>query len=183
MDLNGEKKRGVWNLGWIRHLGVHAWDSLLGRAIQGKPSWGTILVFWVFSLPSQHLTAPAPQAELSIPQNPTGVPNVDLWDAVSGAGGGIPFPRVSWSREGCAGGEHHIPGEKGGWDAHSRSCSCPQDVLTLSSSTDSDGENGQAPGRANDSDDIQTISSGSEEEEGEDKKNPSSGSGEGGDEG
>ncbi|NXU12227.1 SETB1 methyltransferase, partial [Pardalotus punctatus] len=56
------------------------------------------------------------------------------------------------------------------------------DVLTLSSSTDSDGENGQAltgqaPGTANDSDDIQTISSGSEEEEGEDKKNPSSGSG------
>uniref|UniRef100_A0A8C5X2A4 Histone-lysine N-methyltransferase SETDB1 n=1 Tax=Malurus cyaneus samueli TaxID=2593467 RepID=A0A8C5X2A4_9PASS len=60
------------------------------------------------------------------------------------------------------------------------SCSCPQDVLTLSSSTDSDGENGralagQAPGTANDSDDIQTISSGSEEEE--DKKNPSPGSG------
>ncbi|NXB00363.1 SETB1 methyltransferase, partial [Cnemophilus loriae] len=54
-----------------------------------------------------------------------------------------------------------------------------EDVLTLSSSTDSDGENraGQAPGTANDSDDIQTISSGSEEEEGEDKKNPSSGSG------
>ncbi|NXI82596.1 SETB1 methyltransferase, partial [Rhipidura dahli] len=50
-----------------------------------------------------------------------------------------------------------------------------EDVLTLSSSTDSDGENGQAPGRANDSDDIQTISSGSEDEE--DKKNPSSGSG------
>uniref|UniRef100_A0A8C3URE6 Histone-lysine N-methyltransferase SETDB1 n=1 Tax=Catharus ustulatus TaxID=91951 RepID=A0A8C3URE6_CATUS len=55
---------------------------------------------------------------------------------------------------------------------------CPQDVLTLSSSTDSDGEHraGQAPG-TNDSDDIQTISSGSEEEEGEDKKNASSGSG------
>ncbi|NWT20992.1 SETB1 methyltransferase, partial [Vireo altiloquus] len=52
-----------------------------------------------------------------------------------------------------------------------------EDVLTLSSSTDSEGENGQAPGRANDSDDIQTISSGSEEEEGEDKRNPSSGSG------
>ncbi|NXU93641.1 SETB1 methyltransferase, partial [Xiphorhynchus elegans] len=57
-----------------------------------------------------------------------------------------------------------------------------EDVLTLSSSTDSDGENGQVPsgqgpGAANDSDDIQTISSGSEEEEGEDKKNPSSGSG------
>ncbi|NXA83643.1 SETB1 methyltransferase, partial [Thryothorus ludovicianus] len=54
-----------------------------------------------------------------------------------------------------------------------------EDVLTLSSSTDSDGEHraGQAPGTANDSDDIQTISSGSEEEEGEDKKNPSSGSG------
>lgn len=53
-------------------------------------------------------------------------------------------------------------------------------MLTLSSSTDSDGEHraGQAPG-TNDSDDIQTISSGSEEEEGEDKKNASSGSGEG----
>uniref|UniRef100_A0A7M4EJ13 SET domain bifurcated histone lysine methyltransferase 1 n=1 Tax=Crocodylus porosus TaxID=8502 RepID=A0A7M4EJ13_CROPO len=52
------------------------------------------------------------------------------------------------------------------------------DVLTLSSSTDSEGENGQtasgqAQGNANDSDDIQTISSGSEEED--DKKNPSSG--------
>lgn len=65
---------------------------------------------------------------------------------------------------------------------HSRSCSCPQDVLTLSSSTDSEGEHraGHAPG-TNDSDDIQTISSGSEEEEGEDKKNQSSGSGEEGD--
>lgn len=57
-----------------------------------------------------------------------------------------------------------------------------QDVLTLSSSTDSEGENGQAvagqaQGTTNDSDDIQTISSGSEEEEGDDKKNPS-GSGE-----
>ncbi|NXR66906.1 SETB1 methyltransferase, partial [Rhadina sibilatrix] len=54
-----------------------------------------------------------------------------------------------------------------------------EDVLTLSSSTDSDGEHraGHAPGTANDSDDIQTISSGSEEEEGEDKKNQSSGSG------
>ncbi|NWI18428.1 SETB1 methyltransferase, partial [Crypturellus soui] len=56
------------------------------------------------------------------------------------------------------------------------------DVLTLSSSTDSEGDNGQAaagqaPGTANDSDDIQTISSGSEEEEGDDKKNPSGGSG------
>ncbi|NXV70868.1 SETB1 methyltransferase, partial [Atlantisia rogersi] len=56
------------------------------------------------------------------------------------------------------------------------------DVLTLSSSTDSEGENGQAAagqaqGTTNDSDDIQTISSGSEEEEGDDKKNPSSGSG------
>ncbi|NXX80285.1 SETB1 methyltransferase, partial [Urocolius indicus] len=56
------------------------------------------------------------------------------------------------------------------------------DVLTLSSSTDSEGENGQAaagqaPGTINDSDDIQTISSGSEEEEGDDKKNPSSESG------
>ncbi|NXC41816.1 SETB1 methyltransferase, partial [Penelope pileata] len=52
------------------------------------------------------------------------------------------------------------------------------DVLTLSSSTDSEGENGQAAagqaqGTTNDSDDIQTISSGSEEEEGDDKKNPS----------
>ncbi|NXT17458.1 SETB1 methyltransferase, partial [Syrrhaptes paradoxus] len=57
-----------------------------------------------------------------------------------------------------------------------------EDVLTLSSSTDSEGENGQAAagqpqGTTNDSDDIQTISSGSEEEEGDDKKNPSSGSG------
>lgn len=52
-----------------------------------------------------------------------------------------------------------------------------QDVLTLSSSTDSDGDNGpkvegQPQGAANDSDDIQTISSGSEEEEGDEKKNP-----------
>lgn len=58
-------------------------------------------------------------------------------------------------------------------------------MLTLSSSTDSEGENGQAAagqaqGTTNDSDDIQTISSGSEEEEGDDKKNPSSGSGEDG---
>ncbi|NWU92916.1 SETB1 methyltransferase, partial [Upupa epops] len=58
-----------------------------------------------------------------------------------------------------------------------------EDVLTLSSSTESDGENGQAAaggqtqGATNDSDDIQTISSGSEEEEGEDKKNLSSESG------
>ncbi|NWU87734.1 SETB1 methyltransferase, partial [Onychorhynchus coronatus] len=55
-----------------------------------------------------------------------------------------------------------------------------EDVLTLSSSTDSDVESGQVPagqvpGTTNDSDDIQTISSGSEEEE--DKKNLSSGSG------
>uniref|UniRef100_A0A8D0GCM3 SET domain bifurcated histone lysine methyltransferase 1 n=1 Tax=Sphenodon punctatus TaxID=8508 RepID=A0A8D0GCM3_SPHPU len=55
------------------------------------------------------------------------------------------------------------------------------DVLTLSSSTDSEGENRQpgarrTRGNANDSDDIQTISSGSEEE-GDDKKNPSSGLG------
>uniref|UniRef100_G1MQP3 SET domain bifurcated histone lysine methyltransferase 1 n=1 Tax=Meleagris gallopavo TaxID=9103 RepID=G1MQP3_MELGA len=54
----------------------------------------------------------------------------------------------------------------------------PPDVLTLSSSTDSDGDNGpkvegQPQGAANDSDDIQTISSGSEEEEGDEKKNPS----------
>ncbi|XP_010722271.1 LOW QUALITY PROTEIN: histone-lysine N-methyltransferase SETDB1 [Meleagris gallopavo] len=53
-----------------------------------------------------------------------------------------------------------------------------EDVLTLSSSTDSDGDNGpkvegQPQGAANDSDDIQTISSGSEEEEGDEKKNPS----------
>ncbi|NWT76748.1 SETB1 methyltransferase, partial [Prunella himalayana] len=54
-----------------------------------------------------------------------------------------------------------------------------ENVLMVSSSTDSDEEHraGQAPGTANDSDDIQTISSGSDEEEGEDKKNPSSGSG------
>ncbi|XP_039566081.1 histone-lysine N-methyltransferase SETDB1 isoform X2 [Passer montanus] len=52
-----------------------------------------------------------------------------------------------------------------------------ENVLMVSSSTDSDEEHraGQAPGTANDSDDIQTISSGSEEEE--DKKNSSSGSG------
>ncbi|XP_053823121.1 histone-lysine N-methyltransferase SETDB1 isoform X2 [Vidua chalybeata] len=57
--------------------------------------------------------------------------------------------------------------------------SSSENVLMVSSSTDSDEEHraGQAPGTANDSDDIQTISSGSEEEEGEDKKNPSSGSG------
>ncbi|KAM9368513.1 histone-lysine N-methyltransferase SETDB1 [Phaethornis superciliosus] len=58
----------------------------------------------------------------------------------------------------------------------------PEDVLTLSSSTDSEGEAGQAAagqaqGTTNDSDDIQTISSGSEEEEGDEKKNPSTGSG------
>ncbi|XP_039943961.1 histone-lysine N-methyltransferase SETDB1 isoform X1 [Hirundo rustica] len=53
-----------------------------------------------------------------------------------------------------------------------------EDVLTLSSSTDTDEEQraGQPTGQQ-DSDDIQTISSGSEEEEGEDKKNQSSGSG------
>ncbi|XP_053134060.1 histone-lysine N-methyltransferase SETDB1 isoform X2 [Hemicordylus capensis] len=57
------------------------------------------------------------------------------------------------------------------------------DVLMLSSSTDSEGDNGQAAsgqpqGNANDSDDIQTISSGSEEEPTADgKKNPSSGLG------
>ncbi|XP_077176107.1 histone-lysine N-methyltransferase SETDB1 isoform X2 [Paroedura picta] len=49
------------------------------------------------------------------------------------------------------------------------------DVLMLSSSTDSEGDNGratsgQAPGNANDSDDIQTISSGSEEEHGAGEK-------------
>ncbi|XP_054854068.1 histone-lysine N-methyltransferase SETDB1 isoform X2 [Eublepharis macularius] len=58
-----------------------------------------------------------------------------------------------------------------------------QDVLMLSSSTDSEGDNGQAtsgqaPGNANDSDDIQTISSGSEDEQGADeKKNLASGLG------
>ncbi|XP_071656495.1 histone-lysine N-methyltransferase SETDB1 isoform X2 [Patagioenas fasciata] len=54
------------------------------------------------------------------------------------------------------------------------------DVLTLSSSTDSEGENGavaagQAPGAANDSDDIQTISSGSADED--EKRNPAPGAG------
>ncbi|XP_072214766.1 histone-lysine N-methyltransferase SETDB1 isoform X2 [Excalfactoria chinensis] len=54
-----------------------------------------------------------------------------------------------------------------------------EDVLTLSSSTDSDGDNGpkvegQPQSAANDSDDIQTISSGSEEE---DEKKNLSGSG------
>ncbi|XP_064898850.1 histone-lysine N-methyltransferase SETDB1 isoform X1 [Columba livia] len=54
------------------------------------------------------------------------------------------------------------------------------DVLTLSSSTDSEGENGaaaagQAPGAANDSDDIQTISSGSGDED--EKRNPAPGAG------
>ncbi|NXG52629.1 SETB1 methyltransferase, partial [Psilopogon haemacephalus] len=57
-----------------------------------------------------------------------------------------------------------------------------EDILTLSSSTDSEGENGQGAagqpqGTTNDSDDIQTISSGSEEEEGDEKKNTSAGSG------
>ncbi|NXH10170.1 SETB1 methyltransferase, partial [Bucco capensis] len=59
-----------------------------------------------------------------------------------------------------------------------------EEVMTVLSSTDSEGEreNGQAAagqpqGTTNDSDDIQTISSGSEEEEGEDKKNLTSGSG------
>ncbi|XP_044305082.1 histone-lysine N-methyltransferase SETDB1 isoform X1 [Varanus komodoensis] len=57
------------------------------------------------------------------------------------------------------------------------------DVLMLSSSTDSEGDNGQAAsgqaqGNANDSDDIQTISSGSEEEPAADgKKNSPSGLG------
>ncbi|XP_065607616.1 histone-lysine N-methyltransferase SETDB1 [Cyrtonyx montezumae] len=54
-----------------------------------------------------------------------------------------------------------------------------EDVLTLSSSTDSDGDVGPKaeghPQGTNDSDDIQTISSGSEEEEGDDKKNSGSG--------
>ncbi|XP_015280005.1 PREDICTED: histone-lysine N-methyltransferase SETDB1 isoform X2 [Gekko japonicus] len=53
------------------------------------------------------------------------------------------------------------------------------DVMMLSSSTDSEGDNGrgtsgQAQGNANDSDDIQTISSGSEEEHGADEKKNSS---------
>ncbi|XP_065516364.1 histone-lysine N-methyltransferase SETDB1 isoform X1 [Lathamus discolor] len=57
-----------------------------------------------------------------------------------------------------------------------------QDVLTVSSSTESEGENGptaagQGQAATNDSDDIQTISSGSDEEDGDEKKNPSSGSG------
>lgn len=57
----------------------------------------------------------------------------------------------------------------------------PQDVLTLSSSTDSEGENGaavtgQGPGAANDSDDIQTISSGSGDED--EKRNAAAGAGE-----
>ncbi|XP_054035325.1 histone-lysine N-methyltransferase SETDB1, partial [Dryobates pubescens] len=56
-----------------------------------------------------------------------------------------------------------------------------EDILTLSSSTDSEGENGQGAagqpqGAANDSDDIQTISSGSEGEA-EEKKNLAAGSG------
>lgn len=60
-----------------------------------------------------------------------------------------------------------------------------QDVLTVSSSTESEGENGptaagQGQATTNDSDDIQTISSGSEDEEGDEKRNPSSGSGEDG---
>ncbi|KAM6434504.1 histone-lysine N-methyltransferase SETDB1 isoform 1-T2 [Liasis olivaceus] len=56
------------------------------------------------------------------------------------------------------------------------------DVLMLSSSTESEGDtgratSGQAQGNANDSDDIQTISSGSEEEPATDEKNASSGLG------
>lgn len=55
----------------------------------------------------------------------------------------------------------------------------PQDVLTLSSSTESEGESGtsrkptagQTSATAVDSDDIQTISSGSEGDDFEDKKN------------
>ncbi|XP_044528598.1 histone-lysine N-methyltransferase SETDB1 isoform X1 [Gracilinanus agilis] len=55
----------------------------------------------------------------------------------------------------------------------------PDDVLTLSSSTESEGESGtsrkplagQTPATAADSDDIQTISSGSDGEDFEDKKN------------
>lgn len=56
-----------------------------------------------------------------------------------------------------------------------------QDVLTLSSSTESEGESGtsrkpttgQTSATAMDSDDIQTISSGSEADDFEDKKNMS----------
>lgn len=56
-----------------------------------------------------------------------------------------------------------------------------QDVLTLSSSTESEGESGtsrkptagQTSAAAMDSDDIQTISSGSEGDDFEDKKNMS----------
>lgn len=116
------------------------------------------------------------------PQNPTGISNIDLWNVVFR--GEFPFQRVSWSRGGELEESTMFLGKREAW-VHSRSCSCPQDVLTLSSSTDSEGEHraGHAPGTANDSDDIQTISSGSDEEEGEDKKNQSSGSGEGGDEG
>jgi len=57
----------------------------------------------------------------------------------------------------------------------------PQDILTLSSSTESEGESGtsrkptagQTSAAAVDSDDIQTISSGSEGDDFEDKKNMS----------
>ena len=57
----------------------------------------------------------------------------------------------------------------------------PQDILTLSSSTESEGESGtsrkpttgQTSATAVDSDDIQTISSGSEGDDFEDKKNMS----------
>ncbi|XP_028911602.1 histone-lysine N-methyltransferase SETDB1 isoform X1 [Ornithorhynchus anatinus] len=56
-----------------------------------------------------------------------------------------------------------------------------EDVLTLSSSTESEGESkpglGQAPPTAADSDDIQTISSGSDGDDSEDKKNLNSGLG------
>ena len=59
--------------------------------------------------------------------------------------------------------------------------SVSQDVLTLSSSTESEGESGtsrkpttgQTSTTAVDSDDIQTISSGSEADDFEDKKNMS----------
>jgi hypothetical protein len=56
---------------------------------------------------------------------------------------------------------------------------CPQDILTLSSSTESEGESGTSrkptaghtSATAVDSDDIQTISSGSDGDDFEDKKN------------
>lgn len=82
----------------------------------------------------------------------------------------------SWRRGGLLE-EKSAGGEPARWSR----VPLPQDVLTLSSSTDSEGENGaaaagQAPGAANDSDDIQTISSGSGDED--EKRNPAPGAGE-----